>query len=216
MQRLVINLTLINSMMKISTMLFTVVTVISLQGITNAQAVELPDRAKRVLEQFTDYEERERKSAEEEILKKKRDVLKSLERYEKRVDAEGMRKLFATRIAKLKKEIAESEAIIDGVQISDIVDFDVVYHYKHPMQEHAAQRGEMIFTDKGKVRVLHLGSDGIARYDKEYDYKLVGGKLKFSDVFHGDIMVSKSGDVAGKKVTVEWAGLNIIFEAEVK
>ncbi|MGJ8657674.1 MAG: hypothetical protein ACSHX6_14600 [Akkermansiaceae bacterium] len=190
--------------------------VVGLHGIANAQAVELPDKAKRVLDQLADYEERERKSAEVEILKKKQDVLKALERYEKRVENEGMLKLFGARIVKLKKEIADSERLISGVQVADIVDFDVVYHYKHPIADFSSQRGEMVFLKNGKVKVQHLDTTGKTTFENELSYKLVEEELKFSDLIFGDVTVSKNGGAGNKKINVEWARLNKTITAEAK
>ena len=190
--------------------------VLGLKSIVCAQSSELPDQAKRIVVQLEKFEERELVEAEEKILKKKQDLLKTLERYEKRVDEEWMKKLYGEQIASLKQGIAASEGVIRGDRAENIVNFDVVYHYNHPMEEHSAQRGEMTFTGNGKVKVLHIGATGGIAYEKEYVYVLVGGKLKLSDPFHGDVMVSKNGDAGGKKITVEWLGLKKVFTAEVK
>lgn len=197
--------------------LFTLVTLAA--GISNlVQAQELPDKAQEILKKLEQYEDREQKDLERDIVEKKKDVLKSLERSEKRIESEGMLKLYAKQIAELKKEIAASEAIISGkVQLEvDFIEYETAYHYEHPAAAIFKQRGELTFSRNNKAKIQYINDKGDVVSDQTWKWKFVDGKLTIMDGVHGDILVTQSFKNDNMRVILNWTRFNKTIRAKAK
>ena len=184
-------------------------------GLTHfAQAQALPEEAKSILDKLAQYEERELKVTEEEIVKNKKEVIKSLERSERGIKSKGMRKLYAWQINKLKEEIENSgKATIDDNN-KDIVDFDVVYRYRHPMEEFSDQKGELIFYRNRTVSLRHTNTEGETLFQHVVKWDMRDGKIVILDEVHGDIFISQSERGGSKKLIMEWSKLDKMISAK--
>jgi hypothetical protein len=181
-----------------------------------AQAGELPEAAKRILDKLAHFEAREMKALEEEVVENKKDVLKSLERSERRIKSEGMRKLFGWHINKLKEEIANSERLISGGETKIIVDFDVVYHYDHPMDEFSEQKGELTFYQNGNVKLVHKNPLGETQFEHVIKWGTRGGDLIIYDHVHGKIIVSQRRPNKSDDLRLKWTRLEKSITARSK
>lgn len=183
-------------------------------GLTHfAQAQALPEDAKSILNKLAEYEERELKAIEEEIVKNKKEVIKSLERSERGIKSDGMRKLYAWQINKLKEEIENSgKATIDD-RNKDIVDFDVVYRYKHPMEAFSDQKGELTFYRNRTVSLRHTNTEGETLFQHVVKWDMRDGKIVILDEVHGEIFISQSERNSSRKLIMKWAKLDKMISA---
>jgi hypothetical protein len=199
------------------TMKFLLATVMVFIGITHlGYAQQLPEDAKRILDKLAEYEEREKKATEEEIVKDKKKVIKSLERSERRIKSEGTRRFFNWHINRLKSEVASSERVISGAAKKDIVDYDAVYHYKHPMDAFSDQKGELVFNINGKVHMRHRSPNGETLFAHDITWALRDGKLVIIDQVHGDIIVSQKQPNKPNIIMLEWTKMGKTITAMVK
>ncbi len=178
-------------------------------GLTHfAQAQALPEEAKSILNKLAEYEERELKAIEEEIVKNKKEVIKSLERSERGIKSDGMRKLYAWQINKLKEEVESSGRSINGDHKKDIVDFDVVYYYGHPMKEFSSEKGELTFYRNRSVMMLHKNPKGESLFQQVVKWDIRNGKIVIFDEVHGEIFISQSERNNSRKLNMEWSKLD--------
>jgi hypothetical protein len=179
-------------------------------------AKQLPEDAKRILDKLAEYEERELKATEEEIVKNKKAVIKTLERSERRIKTEGMRKLYAWQINNLKSEVAQSEKIISGGGAQKIVDYDVIYHYDHPIEAYSDQKGELIFYRNSKVSMRHRNPGGKIVFSQDITWELRDGQLFILDQIHGEMIVTQKMLNNSNELSVEWTRLGKTITAKVK
>ena len=179
-------------------------------------AAELPKEAKEILEKLDKYEERELKEVEEEIVKKKKSVLRSLERSERRIKSDHIKKLYAWQIENLKKEISASERVIEHDPSKDIVKFNEVYHYDHPMNEFSDQKGELVFFATGKVNLKHKNSNGETLFQHVIDWETKNGALIILDKIHGNIEVAQKRRNSTDELYLKWTSLRKTITARAK
>ena len=211
-----------NTTMKISMLLSIATAICGLcsfvysQELERRELAELPEQAKRIVEQLEKYEERELKDVEEEILKKKKDVLRSLERSEKRIDSEGVLRHYAQLLKSLNEEISASERFINGDEENDIVEYGVVYRYRHPMQFLSKLKGEMIFSRNNKVKMMLKDNDGNDSFNNELKWEFKNGELIINDVIQGEIIISSRLQRDKSRLKMEWSRLNKSSTAEAE
>lgn len=191
--------------------LTTLLAVIALTTFT--QADELPKAAKEILEKLAEYEERTLKSTEEEIIKKKKEMISDLERTAKRIKSKGIKRLYRKQIARLEKEIKRSERTINGEEENKIVDFNVVYHYQHPMDEFSEQKGELIFFSNRSVKLRHTDDKGNTLFEHVIKWEERKGELVIIDEVHGAIIVNRKDR---DELSLKWTRLDKTIPAKVR
>jgi len=217
-------------MMSIYRILLLVLGLSSLVLGQDAGKAKLPERASKILDRLSKFEESQNLDLEKRILNKKQTLKRTLERLVRRTDAEWLRKLVGKQIDELNSEVSASERVINGSDTSgsggeavvvggetkDIVDFNVVYHYDHPMEEFGLQKGELTFFSNGKVTMIHKRPNGDVSYSKEYKWVVKDGKLAFMDTFHGEVIISQKTPNKRDALKARWSGLDKNFTIKSK
>lgn len=164
----------------------------TLLGLNLGYAEELPDAAKDVIAKLKQWEKRAEKNLERDVIEKKKEVLKALERSARKEENRGVLRFYNKSISELKSEIAKSEAIIEGTAVVNFIQYEAVYHYKHPVAEIFKQRGELSFLKNGKVRLQHFNDKDKIVYDESWDWELKDGRVVILDEKHGNIEIRPS------------------------
>ena len=181
-----------------------------------AQENELPREAQEILKKLEQFEEREQKSLERDVVKKKKELLKAVERSARKVESKGILKLYKKVMIDLEREIATSEAIIEGKEVVNFIEYDIAYHYEHPASHIFQQRGELTFYRNGKVKMQHIDKKDNVAFDKTWDWEIKGGDIIILDGTHGNIEVSASPRNDSKRIILNWVKLDKTIKARAK
>ena len=200
--------------MKISN-IFLLITFLGV-SFSQAQEKELPKEAQDILEKLEQFGEREQKDLERDVVKKKKELLKNVERSARKIDNPGILKLYDKVISDLKREIATSEAIIEGKKVVNFIEYDIVYHYEHPAAHIFKQRGELTFYRNGKVKMQHIGEKDNVAFDKTWNWKIKDGDMIILDAVHGNIEVSASRRDDSKRINLNWTKFDKTIRARAK
>ena len=188
-----------------------------------AAAADLPDEALRLLENLENDISRKQENAEKNIIRKKIETIRALERASKKIENEGALKLIQIQLAKYQQEIAAAElkfglaskqsveldkpvVVNREAQVKDaaaVIDFDKPYFYSHPSEKHQGETGELKFYTNGKVNCYHRLGSKVMMF-KKWDWSLKDGKLVIAaDSDLGPIYVSKKSP---QEIYLDWKG----------
>jgi len=188
-------------------------------------ADKLPQEAKAILMKLEEVEKKELKSVEQEILRKKIDVLRTLERSEKAVTTEMILKRYALQIKKLKEQIKLSEAKIknnnfDANKTTTSSDFSIMYglpyHYSHPFEQFSEQKGELTIFKSGKAEVKHKNKEGVVVFKHLVPWSMIDGKIVVQDHVHGKMIISHAKRLNKERINVVWTRLGKSIRARIK
>ncbi len=191
-----------------------------------AWAQNLPPEAQRIIEKLTEYENDERIKNEQEIIKEKRDLIRSLERSEKRIESDDTKRIYKWQINKLEDEIELSEKFIKGEakhedlvgndddddeneheNVKPIVKFDVAYDYKNPMEFYTDQSGELVFFKDNRVKLTHKNPNGEIVYEHIVRWEQKNLIIVIHDEVHGRMFVRNRGDNDNIVLRLVWTKL---------
>lgn len=178
-----------------------------------AETPKLPKDAQRLLDELAQYEATQFLDFHNDNIKRKKRLVQQLISIDSQITDPGLRwmnKLIKIQIAKLNREIKG----IPQTHTKSIVQFNQPYHYQHPSEEYAHERGEITFFKNHTVKVQH-SDNGSVVFSAEWTWKRTGNTLTIkADAYHGPITILPKN---ANSINIHWHGaINKTITATIK